>query len=150
MGRKHKSSCVKNINRNLVQENENLTKINESLRRMSNYSTVRDIESRKKIVELEKCNHSMIEIMKMQRSANDYQQQKIELLETQLSLLNDQESSSITHNQEINSFGSALMLACSIKVDNTKNDDDEINGDGKIKICEEGEKDEDSKMPILF
>lgn len=102
---------------------------------MSNYAAVRDVESRKKIVELEKHNREMIEIMRMQTEANDFQQQKIEVLETQLSLLN---------NQERNSFSSALMLACSVKIDNVKNEDGGMNGDGKIKICKEGEKDGDS------
>jgi hypothetical protein len=143
MGRKHKNSSIKYIKQNLMQENKNLVQVNESLRLASNYATVRDIESRKKIVELEKCNRAMMEIMRIQKEANDFQQQKIEILETQLSLLNNQEKNPsgtlLKSNQEINSFGSALMLACSVKINNIKSEDGEINGDGKIKICEEGE-----------
>jgi len=53
MGRKHKHSSLKYIKQNLMRENENLTWVNESLRIMSKYATTRDIESWKKIVELE-------------------------------------------------------------------------------------------------
>lgn len=43
------------------------------------------------------------------------------------------------------------MLACSVKINNIKSENGEINGNGKIKIlCEEGEKDENSEIPVLF
>lgn len=45
MGRKHKNNSIKYIKQNLMQENKNLVQVNESLRLMSNYATVRDIES---------------------------------------------------------------------------------------------------------
>jgi len=72
MGRKHKNSSIKYIKQNLMQENKNLVQVNESLRLTSNYATVRDIESQKKIVELEKCNRAMMEIMRIQKEANDF------------------------------------------------------------------------------
>ncbi|PKK55798.1 hypothetical protein RhiirC2_801496, partial [Rhizophagus irregularis] len=67
---------------------------------MSNYATNRDIESRKKVVELENCNHAITEIMNMQKEANDFLQQKIDILETQLSLLNNSEMGTLLNNQE--------------------------------------------------
>lgn len=106
MGRKHKHSSLKYIKQNLMRENENLTRVNESLRIMSKYATTRDIESRKKIVELENCNRTITEMMRMQKGANDFLQQKIEILETQLSLINDPERNSselLSNNQEVNS-----------------------------------------------
>lgn len=96
-------SSTKYIKQNLIREIENLKAVNESLRIMSNNATIRDIESRKKVVELENCNHAVMEIMRTQKEANDLLQQKNELLETQLSLLNNPERNS--------SFGSTLVLS---------------------------------------
>lgn len=138
MGRKHKHNSLKYIRQNLVRENENLTRVNESLQIMSNYATTREIESRKKVVELENCNRTISDIMRMQKEANDFLHQKIEILETQLSLLNNPESSSLgtlSNNQEINLFGRTLMLACSVKTRSERGDEDDE--DGKIStICE--------------
>lgn len=129
MGRKHKNSSLKYIKQNLKRENENLKIVNESLRIMSNNATIRDIESRKKVVELEDCNHAIMKIMGMQKEANDFLQQKVEILETQLSLLDNPESNS--------SFGSALMLACSVKVNNIESEEGKKDEDNRIKIFEE-------------
>src|ERR1044071_5076212 len=104
MGRKHKHSSLKYIKQNLMRENENLKIVNKSLQIMSNNATTRDIESRKKVVELENCNCAIVEI---QKEANDFLQQKNEVLEIQLSLFNNPERNS--------SFGSTLMLACFVK-----------------------------------
>ena len=76
---------------------------------------IREIESRKKVVELENCNRAITKIMSMQKEANDFLQQKINILETQLSLLNNSEMGTLLNNQEMNSFSSALMLASSDK-----------------------------------
>jgi len=70
-----------------------------------------------------------MEIMGMQKEANDFLQQKVEILETQLSLLDNSERSS--------SFGSALMMACSVKVNNTESEEGKGGEDNKIKIFEE-------------
>jgi hypothetical protein len=119
MGRKHKHSSLKYIKQNLMRENENLKIVNESLRTMSNNAIIRDTESRKKIVELEDCNHAIIEIMGMQKEANDFQ----------LSVLDNPERTS--------SFGSALMLACSVKANNIESEGGKEGEDNKIKIFEE-------------
>ncbi|RIA80869.1 hypothetical protein C1645_837919 [Glomus cerebriforme] len=66
--------------------------------------------------------------MKIQKEANDFLQQKIEVLETQLSLFN---------NPKINSFGSILMLTCSVKTNNIKSEEGEGDEDGKIKIYDD-------------
>ena len=129
MGRKHKHSSLKYIKQNLMRENENLKIVNESLRTMSNNAIIRDTESRKKIVELEDCNHAIMEIMGMQKEANDFLQQKVEILETQLSVLDNPERTS--------SFGSALMLACSVKANNIESEGGKEGEDNKIKIFEE-------------
>ncbi|GET56975.1 hypothetical protein GLOIN_2v1845756 [Rhizophagus irregularis DAOM 181602=DAOM 197198] len=70
--------------------------------------------------------------MSMQKEANDFLQQKIDILETQLSLLNNSEMGTLLNNQEVNSFSSALMLASSVKINNIRS--------------EEGEEDEDEKF----
>ncbi|GET00118.1 hypothetical protein GLOIN_2v1762456 [Rhizophagus clarus] len=101
---------------------------------MSNHATIRNIESRKKVVELENCNHALIEIMSMQKEANDFLQQKIDILETQLSLLNNSEMGTLLNNQEVNSFSSTLMLASSVKINNIRSEEGEEDEDGKIKI----------------
>jgi hypothetical protein len=129
MGRKHKHSSFKYIKQNLKRENENLKIVNKSLRTMSNNATIRDIESRKKVVELEDCNHAIMKIMGMQKEANDFMQQKVEILETQLSLLDNPERNL--------SFGSALMLACFVKVNNIESEEGKEDEDNKIKIFEE-------------
>jgi len=126
MGRKHKHSSYKYIK----QENENLKTINESLRIMSNNAITRDIESRKKVVVME-------EIMGMQKDANDFLQQKVEILETQQSIINNPERNS--------SFGSALMLACSVKVNNIESEESKEGEDDKIKIFEEVEEDREDR-----
>lgn len=128
MGRKHKHSSLKYIKQNLMRENENLKIVNESLRTMSNNATIRNIEYRKKVVELEDCNYAIMEIMGMQKEANDFLQQKVEVLETQLSLLDNPERNS--------SFGSALMLASSIKVNKIESEEGKGGEDNKIKIFE--------------
>lgn len=151
MGRKHKHSSLKYIKQNLMRENENLTRVNESLRIMSKYATTRDIESRKKIVELENCNRTITEMMRMQKGANDFLQQKIEILETQLSLINDPERNSselLSNNQEVNSFGRTLALACSVKLNNIKSEEGEGDEDSKIRICEEDKEDDNGKIKI--
>ena len=96
---------------------------------MSNNAIIRDTESRKKIVELEDCNHAIMEIMGMQKEANDFLQQKLEILETQVSVLDNPERTS--------SFGSALMLACSVKANNIESEGGKEGEDNKIKIFEE-------------
>ena|ERR1044071_4470345 len=72
MGRKHKHSSLKYIKQNLMRENENLKVVNKSLQIMSNNATTRDIESRKKVVELENCNRAIMEIVEIQKEANDF------------------------------------------------------------------------------
>ncbi|PKC04266.1 hypothetical protein RhiirA5_422484 [Rhizophagus irregularis] len=47
--------------------------------------------------------------MSMQKEANDFLQQKIDILETQLSLLNNSEMGTLLNNQEVNSFSNALI-----------------------------------------
>ena len=136
MGRKHKHSSLKYIKQSLIRENENLTRVNQSLQIMSNYATIRDIESRKKVVELENRNRAIMEIMSMQKEANDFLQQKIDVLETQLSLLNNSEMGTLLNNQEVNSFSSALMLASSVKINNIRSEEGEEDEGGKIKIRE--------------
>jgi len=96
---------------------------------MSNNAIIRDTESQKKIVELEDCNHAIMEIMGMQKEANDFLQQKLEILETQVSVLDNPERTS--------SFGSALMLACSVKANNIESEGGKEGEDNKIKIFEE-------------
>ena len=146
MGRKHKHCSLKYIKQNLMRENENLTRVNESLRIMSKYATTRDIESQKKIVELENYNRMITEMMRMQKGANDFLQQKIEILETQLSLINDPERNS-SNNQEVNSFGHTLALACSVKLNNIKSEG-EGDEDSKIRICEKDKEDDKGKIKI--
>jgi hypothetical protein len=134
MGRKHKHRSLKYIKQNLMRENENLKIVNESLQIMSNNATTRNIESRKEVVELENRNHAIMKIVEMQKEANDFLQQKNEVLETQLSLFNNPERNS--------SFGSTLMLACSVKINNIKSEECVGDEGDKIKICEDKE-DED-------
>ena len=62
----------------------------------------------------------------MQKEANDFLQQKVKILETQLSILDNPERTS--------SFGSALMLACSVKVNNIESEGGKEGEDNKIKI----------------
>ena len=90
---------------------------------MSNNVTTREIESQKSC-RIRKLYRAIMEIVKIQKEANDFLQQKNKVLETQLSLFNNSERNS--------SFGSTLMLACSVKSEEcVKNEGD------KIKICEE-------------
>ncbi|GBC04341.1 hypothetical protein RclHR1_05620015 [Rhizophagus clarus] len=136
MGRKHKHSSLKYIRQNLIRKNKNLTRVNDSLQIMSNHATIRNIESRKKVVELENCNHALIEIMSMQKEANDFLQQKIDILETQLSLLNNSEMGTLLNNQEVNSFSSTLMLASSVKINNIRSEEGEEDEDDLEKVDE--------------
>ena len=82
MGRKHKNESVKYINERLKEENVNLQK-------MANYVSIRNMEIQNKNTELENYNHGIMEILNIQKAANDFQKQKIEVLETNLLLLNE-------------------------------------------------------------
>lgn len=120
MGRKHKNESVKYINERLKEENVNL-------QRMANYVSIRNMEIQNKNTELENYNHGMMEILNIQKAANDFQKQKIEVLETNLSLLNE-------HDYNDNSeFSRTLSLACSIKINKTKVENLENEND---KLCE--------------
>ena len=101
MGRKHKSNSIKYINKCLKQENA-------SLQQMTNYMSLRNAEIQKKNLELESYNNGIMEILKIQKAAN--QQQKIEILETNLSLLNEHDD-----YDNKSEFSRNLSLACSIK-----------------------------------
>ncbi|PKB98915.1 hypothetical protein RhiirA5_430599 [Rhizophagus irregularis] len=100
---------------------------------MSNYTMIRNIKSWKKVIELENCNRAITEIMNMQKEANDFLQQKINILEIQLSLLNNSKMGTLLNNQEVNSFSSALMLAFSVKINNIRSKKGEEDEDGKLK-----------------
>ena len=109
MGRKHKNSSFKY----LKQENE-------CLKQMVNYETIRNIKTQNKVTTLENYSNGLIEILKVQRDANDFQQRKIEIMETQLSLFNEQVADGSTQstqqkNYEKSEFSRALALACSVK-----------------------------------
>lgn len=109
MGRKHKNNSVKFIK----QSNERLKQENECLKQMANYATVRNIETQKKVTTLENYNNGLNEILKIQKEANDFQRQRIEIMESQLSLLNEQVTDGLTRKSE---FSRTLALACSVKV----------------------------------
>src|SRR6266498_2921535 len=113
MGRKHKSNSLKYIK----QENK-------KLKQMLNNGTARNIEMQKKIVELENYNNGLIEILNIQKEANDFQQQKIEILETNLSLLNEQKTN--LQNSKSN-FSKELALACSIKINKNESENEDNN-----------------------
>ena len=83
MGRKHKNSSFKYVMERLKQENE-------CLKQMVNYVKVRNIETQNKLTTLENYSNELIKILNVQREANDFQQQKIEIMETQLSLFKEQ------------------------------------------------------------
>ena len=68
MGRKHKTNSFKYIK----QSNECLKQENECLQKMVNCEIARNIEIQKKIMELENYNHGMMEILKIQKEANDF------------------------------------------------------------------------------
>lgn len=113
MGRKHKNSSFKYVMEHLKQENE-------CLKQMVNYATIRNIENQNKVTTLENYSNGLIEILKVQRDANDFQQSKIEIMETQLSLFNEQVTDGSTQstqqkNYEKSEFSRALALACSVK-----------------------------------
>ncbi len=120
MGRKHKSNSLKYIK----QDNEKLKQENKYLQQMLNNGTARNIEMQKKIVELENYNNGLIEILNIQKEANDFQQQKIEILETNLSLLNEQKTN--LQNSKSN-FSKELALACSIKINKNESENEDNN-----------------------
>ncbi len=119
MGRKHKSNSIKYTKRS----NENLRQENESLKQMANYTMARNIEIQNKVTTLENYNNGLIEIIEIQKGANNFQQQKIEVMENQLTLLNEQVADGSTYEKL--EFGRALALACSIKIINEKSEVDE-------------------------
>ena len=87
---------------------------------MVNYATIRNIKNQNKVTMLENYSKGLIEILKVQRDANDFQQRKIEIMETQLSLFNEQVTDGSTQstqqkNYEKSEFSRALALACSVK-----------------------------------
>ncbi|GBB97734.1 hypothetical protein RclHR1_30520001 [Rhizophagus clarus] len=118
MGRKHKNNSFKYI----VQSNERLKQENDCLKQMTNYTTVRNIETQNKINPLEDYNNRLIELIKIQKEANDFQQQKIEVMESQITLLNRQVTDGPLQPTQPkyydkSKFSKALALACSIKID---------------------------------
>src|SRR6266542_3469860 len=127
MGRKHKSKSYKYIK----QSKEHLRQENESLKQMANYTMTRNIETQNKVTTLENYNTGLIEILKIQKEANDFQQQKLKLMESQLSLLNKQVADGSTlqsaqqKDYEKSEFGRALALACSVKINEVKSEVDE-------------------------
>lgn len=131
MGRKHKRNSVKYIK----QSNENLRQEYENLKQTTNYTMARNIEIQNKVTTLENYNNGLIEILEIQKEANNFQQQKIEIMESQLSLLNEQAANGSTQqkNYEKSEFGRALALACSIKIAKEKSEVDEVDED---KFCE--------------
>ncbi|GBB90181.1 hypothetical protein RclHR1_17060005 [Rhizophagus clarus] len=118
MGRKHKRNSVKYIK----QSNENLRQENENLKQITNYTMAQNIEIQNKVTTLENYNYGLIKILEIQKEANDFQQQKIEIMESQLSILNEQVANGSTlpfvqqKDYEKSEFGRALALACSIKI----------------------------------
>ena len=122
MGRKYKNNSIKYIK----QSNQNLMQENESLKQMANYAMARNVEIQNKVTTLENYNNGLIEILEIQKEANDFQQQKIEIMENQLSLLNEQ----VADGEKLE-FGRALALACSVKINMEKSE--EVDED---KFCE--------------
>jgi hypothetical protein len=131
MGRKHKSNSIKYIK----QSNDRLKHENESLKQMANYAIARNIETQNKVTTLENYSNGLNEILKIQKEANDFQQQKIEIMESQLSLLNEQvtngPSRQPTQQKDYSKseFNRALALACSIKIN-------KVNSEVEDKFCE--------------
>ncbi|GES92746.1 hypothetical protein GLOIN_2v1762456 [Rhizophagus clarus] len=82
----------------------------------------RNIEIQNKVTTLENYNYGLIKILEIQKEANDFQKQKIEIMESQLSILNEQVANGSTlpfvqqKDYEKSKFGRALVLACSIKI----------------------------------
>jgi hypothetical protein len=118
MGRKHKNNSLKYILRSnedkinkLTKENEQLIQSNDCLQKMANYSMSRSMELQKKIEELEEYTKGIMEITRVQKDANDFQKQKIKILETQLSLF------TTPAIEEPKSFSRTMALTCSVKVD---------------------------------
>ncbi|GES77595.1 hypothetical protein GLOIN_2v1762456 [Rhizophagus clarus] len=94
---------------------------------MTNYVTVQNIETQNKIKTLEDYNNRLIELIKIQKEANDFQQQKIEVMESQITLLNRQVTDGPlqpTQPKDYDKleFSKALALACSIKIDKVKSE----------------------------
>jgi hypothetical protein len=114
MGRIHKDKSVKYINERLKQENSNL-------KQMTTYLSYKNNEIQKKVIELENYNHGLMEILDIQKAANDFQQQKIAVLETNLSLTNEQD-----YENKSGEFSRSLALACSIKTNVSENEIKEV------------------------
>jgi hypothetical protein len=114
MGRIHKDKSIKYINKRHKQENSDL-------KQMINYMSLKNNEIQKKVMELEKYNHGLMEILNIQKAANDFQQQKIEILETNLSLINEQD-----YENKSGEFKRSLALACSIKTKASENKINEV------------------------
>jgi uncharacterized membrane protein len=114
MGRIHKDKSIKYINEQHKQENSNL-------KQMINYMSLKNNEIQKKVMELENYNHGLMEILNIQKVANDFQQQKIAILETNLSLINEQD-----HENKSGEFSRSLALACSIKAKVSENEIKEV------------------------
>ncbi|GBC10444.1 hypothetical protein RclHR1_09630008 [Rhizophagus clarus] len=111
----------------IVQSNERLKQENDCLKQMTNYVTVQNIETQNKIKTLEDYNNRLIELIKIQKEANDFQQQKIEVMESQITLLNRQVTDGPLQptqpkDYDKSEFSKALALACSIKIDKVKSE----------------------------
>ena len=94
---------------------------------MANYATIQNIKVQNKIKLLKDYNNGLIELIKIQKEANDFQQQKIEVMESQIILLNRQVTDgSLQPTQpkdyDKSEFSKALVLACSIKIDKVKSE----------------------------
>jgi hypothetical protein len=83
--------------------------------------SLKNNEIQKKVMELENYNHGLMEILNIQKAANDFQQQKIAILETNLSLINEQD-----HENKSGEFSRSLALACSIKAKVSENEIKEV------------------------
>ena len=68
MGHKHKNNSIKYIK----QSNQNLMQENESLKQMANYAMARNVEIQNKVTTLENYNNGLIEILEIQKEANDF------------------------------------------------------------------------------
>ncbi len=113
MGRIHKDKSVKYIR----YMNERLKQENSNLKQMTNYMSLKNNEIQKKVTELENYNHGLIKILDLQKAANDFQEQKIAILETNLSLINEQD-----YKNKSREFSRSLALACSIKTKVSENE----------------------------
>lgn len=116
MGRIHKDKSVKYIK----YMNERLKQENSNLKQMTNYMSLKNNEIQKKVTELENYNHGLIEILDLQKAANDFQEQKIAILETNLSLINEQD-----YKNKSREFSKSLA-SCSIKTKVSENEIKEV------------------------